>query len=933
MRKIAYILFALCACVAVAENAQTISIRNLVNFGLNDNGVANDGKGGFTDDAKNLGTINYKDGINKVFSTKFDLIDPAKNNGKSILAFECPQSKTGLREVVIDLSDKSVRGEALSLLHGCTKSPDVRFTKIGKIEITYKDGKKKEIVLNYAVDIMNVFFPKNRDNAKIWSPSKDKSRAYYFSRFKIDNKEIKSIKLSTTDIATWIVAGVTVEKEFPIWTATDKDWVKVDMSKIAIAKDSILDVSKDFDNSPSGTFGKVTISEDGKLAFENKPNVRQKFHGTVWYMQGEVGKTYDETKTNLKKLCEIVKRQGYNLLRFHATDYLCSRNPEKVQLGYDLYDYLIAQAKKNGIYLNLLVGNNDLNAPNFKWDDRFSLKMKMIMGDKQTREYWRAHAKSQLEHINPYTGLAWKDDPTFMAMEYWNEMDLFSVTSRLDKDAVDFTNAEFRKYLREKYRDVKNLNAKGKLKNKKYKSFEEIDFQKEWYTSEWSNLLNKKNAEFGEYCSNVIKNEIGYKGLIYQFNCNRAVNTTYMSAQLADYAAINIYFKHPSKFMTPPSSVGQESSLIAAAVDMRDGISRKITNRPISFTEYNHCHWNPFKHEGGIVFGAYSALQDFDSMVVHSDAIKTAARSNFLQPFGVFNSPVFRANEFITYCLYMRGDAKKSSKNIELFYSKDYIENSDMMMNGVNGEQTKIGLLTGFSLNFHNLPKLEKYAKVKGKNPDLRVSPVGASRVETAQNFSSSGGKIGKDFDLNEFVKKLRENDILPKDNITSPSKGIFQSETGEIVLNSNAQKISVITQKTEAIAFKKGVENLSALRAISSTTPCAVAVASMDGNPISKSSRMVLTYATDNVNRGMKLTENKDCLLVNAKYNDDILILRGKLSAELKLSEGKNYKLYALAMNGERMSEIPTKIKNGVMKIEIDNAKTPTTFFEISAN
>ncbi len=931
MRRLFCILFALCACVVSAKDVHTLSIRNLANFGLSDNGIANDGKGGFTDDARNLGKINYKDGENKVFSSRFDLIDPEKNNGKAILTFECPQSKTGLREAVIDLSDKNIKGEALTLLHGCTKSPDVRFTKIGKIEITYKDGKKREIVLNYAVDVMNVFFPKDRDNANFWTPSKDKSRAYYFSRFRIDNKEIKSIKLLTTDVATWIVAGISVEKKFPIWTASDKDWVTIDMSKIAIKEGSALDVSKDFDNSPSGTFGRVTISKDGKFAFENKPNVRQKFHGTVWYMNGEVGKTYEESKANLKKLCEIAKRQGYNLLRFHATDYLCSRNPEKVQLGYDLYDYLIAQAKKNGIYLNLLVGNNDLNAPKFEWNSRFSLKMKMMMGHKQTQEYWKAHAKNQLEHINPYTGLAWKDDPTFMAMEYWNEMDLYSVTTRLDKESIDFTNAEFRKYLRNKYSSVKNLNAKGKLKNKKYTNFDEIDFRDEWNTSEWSNLLNKKNAEFGEYCSNVIKNEIGYKGLIYQFNSSRAVNTIYMSAQLADFAAINIYFKHPSSFMTPPSSVGQESSLIAAAVDMRAGISRKITNRPISFTEYNHCHWNPFKHEGGIVFGAYSALQDFDSMVVHSDGVKTAARSTFLQPFGVFNSPVFRANEFITYCLYMRGDAKKSSKNVEIFYSNDYIGNNGLMMDGVNGEQTKIGLLTGLSLNFDNLPKLEKHAKVKGQKPNLKIAPVGASKIETAQNFSSSGGKIGKDFNLNEFVKKLRADGILPKDNITSPSKGIYQSETGEIILDSNAQKISVITPKTEAIAFKKGVENLSMLRAISSTTPCAVALTSMDGNPISKSNRMVLTYATDNINKDMKLTENRNVLLINAKSNSDILILRGKLSAELKIPEGEKYKLYALAMNGERMSEIPTKIENGVLKINIDNAKTPTTFFELS--
>ena len=147
MRKLFTFCTILASTVLSYAQVQTISIRDIVNFGLSDNGRAGDGKGGFTDDGVNLGKIKYKDGVNNVFGTQIDLIDPDKNNGKAVLTFECASSKTGLRKAVIDLSDKKHKGESLVLLHSSTKSPDVRYTKIGKIQIDYKSGKNLTKIL------------------------------------------------------------------------------------------------------------------------------------------------------------------------------------------------------------------------------------------------------------------------------------------------------------------------------------------------------------------------------------------------------------------------------------------------------------------------------------------------------------------------------------------------------------------------------------------------------------------------------------------------------------------------------------------------------------------------------------------------------------------------------------------------------------------
>lgn len=130
-------------------------------------------------------------------------------------------------------------------------------------------------------------------------------------------------------------------------------------------------------------------------------------------------------------------------------------------------------------------------------------------------------------------------------------------------------------------------------------------------------------------------------------------------------------------------------------------------------------------------------------------------------------------------------------------------------MHGVNDEQSKLSLICGFSTSFEGAKTPKALKRVKTKSPNLRIQPVGASEAHTAQNFASTGTNVGDIFNLEAFVNKMREDGIIPADNMTTPSQGVFQSDTGEIVMDAKNSKISVITPRTEAIAFKKGRENL----------------------------------------------------------------------------------------------------------------------------
>ena len=144
---------------------------------------------------------------------------------------------------------------------------------------------------------------------------------------------------------------------------------------------------------------------------------------------------------------------------------------------------------------------------------------------------------------------------------------------------------------------------------------------------------------------------------------------------------------------------------------------------------------------------------------------------------------------------------------------------------------------------------------------------------------------------------------------------------------------IKVVTPRTEAVALRPefGKAVLNSLTVKSVDVPCAVAVCSMDGNPVSESSRMVFIFNTDNSSSGFKVSPDRRFLKDKGKL--PILVRVGKLAADLKLKDGCNYEFYALNIRGERLEKLFLHIKNGVANINLDTAKLknePSVFFEI---
>ncbi|WOG82114.1 hypothetical protein DCAR_0101276 [Daucus carota subsp. sativus] len=90
-------------------------------------------------------------------------------------------------------------------------------------------------------------------------------------------------------------------------------------------------------------------------------------------------------------------------------------------------DFVVAEAKKNGIYLMLSLVNNWDGYGGRKQYVQWARDQGHYMNDDDffsspvTREFFKNHIKAVLTRVNTITGVAYKDDPTIFAWELMNE--------------------------------------------------------------------------------------------------------------------------------------------------------------------------------------------------------------------------------------------------------------------------------------------------------------------------------------------------------------------------------------------------------------------------------------------------------------------------------------------------------------------------------
>lgn len=872
--------------------------------------VAGDRKGGWTDQGPENDLHMFKPGSYNFCGITFNIIDAAQNRGNSCIILNGPSIPVLPKSATIPGS--GIQGRSLYLLHATGWTPAGK-QEIGQIIVNYTDGTQTVLPVRTMEEVGNWWGPLPLPNGLVaWQSENQSSNVgLYLSKFKIDNKPVNTITLTSTGKCLWMIPAVTITPEDvilpkiinrPLTIVQNAEWQPFTYDRDIITG-SIMDFSSLLD-APAGKHGPLII-KDGKFVFAGAPDKRIKFYGanlafTANFLDKKV----------CEQLAERLAKMGYNSVRFHHFDALLTKPDGKngvtlVQDKIDQLDYLFYCLKKRGIYLTIdLYTIRQLLKGEIKEFPELAIGMEQFKGlavvNDAVMTNWEDFSRKLLTHVNPYTGLAWKDDPALISISLINENTIFSVTER-NPVVVQVYDRLFNVWLQEKKLNSASAEEKAALKKR---------FLIEVY--------NRAYAGMAQFIRGL-----GVKQPLTDQNMWSTVNMS-MMRQHYDYVDNHGYWDHPNFPVNPwrmPLAFSNKSDIGKfAAMPLHDGPSR-LFGKPMMFTEFDFVSSNQYRAEGGLVMGAYSALQDWDGIYrfAYSHGEVTNPQSAYL--FDVFSSPSSAISEKMGVLCFLRGDVKRAEACFPTLIPENY-QNLTAVPDNYPSAICRLGLIGRIGTII-----------IPASSRDLRLPPgtAAVNGMGTAPGsiplsvpyFSAWPAKNMLEDMLNAEILKPQEADL---------AKGVFRSATGELELNQPEGTFNVITERSEGAVLPAGKALTGkVLKITGNTAYAAFFTAALDGNPLSGSRRILLLHLTDIQNSKAKFSSEAMTLWIE----------RGSLPHLLRKGEAKiamigkfaGHKLYAVNLSGKRLAEVTlVKTEDGIsFKADTHMLKNGVVAYELT--
>lgn len=415
---------------------------------------------------------------------------------------------------------------------------------------------------------------------------------------------------------------------------------------------------------PAGKFGFVKIGADGHFYFSDTGE-GAKFWGIVVSQEH-----IDIPKDRIAEIVETMARAGINMLRLHAIDnrageeygmvrrsiideaYPHNNDSQHFNKDYwDRVDYWISECKRRGIYVYLVLRGYRT----FREGDGVPEAGKLgraarpyAMFNRRLIELQKDYARQFLvEHVNPYTGLSYANDPAVAIIEIFNEDSLFM---RPDKwqNMVEPYLTEFRQlwneWLRKKYGDTAGLhkawtNYRGECALGAEESVEkgnvglpnmELESYDKALSADYKDPLRSPMRRHDavsfaidlqmQYLKGMkdYLREIGVKVPVTGVVDSQVVADTFTVREALDFTAGNAYYGHPL-FLPGKEWVGKSFYEEVNYTKRRDVwslmpfISRyHWADTPIAVREWSTCWPNKYRSSSILEMAAYGRLQELD---------------------------------------------------------------------------------------------------------------------------------------------------------------------------------------------------------------------------------------------------------------------------------------------------------------------------------
>jgi len=714
-----------------------------------------------------------------------------------------------------------------------------------------------------------------------------------------------------------------------------------------------------FLDGPAGKHGFVTVGDDGHFYFED--GTRARFFGT-----NVGGRDCAPEKAAARTIAARLAKYGVNMLRLHSMDsrygplidYQSGTSQPLDAKGLDRMDYFIAELKKRGIYvyLDLLDYRQFRTADGVAHGDEFthnwqgSMKGASIF-DERMIELQKDYATRLLTHRNPYTGLRYVDEPAVAVIETTNENSIFyffnmsglslpHYRDELTRRWNRWLMARYgnRKALAEAWTDDAGTSAlvadedpdrgtvalplgkfgalrpddDGRVKTDDplvavprvcdmLRFFVEI--QRHYYQTMQSHLK-----------------QIGVRVPVAGTNQQFCVADTQVDAVMNDFMSRNQYWRHPHRQAKPFFKFANEPLVGVDIPTQRNPLSviarTSVAGKPQAVAEFNFPWPNEYRCEGWLMSTAYACLQDWDVFLLFSYSPEGELLSMFRSQSDPARWGVFPAAAM----MFHRADVAAARNEVHVIHTPE--DTFTPRPHTRYAKHTAYRFLT-FTSKVRNAFIDDAY---RGDADVALACGISAdAKVETEAKCIRLAERPWETWLYPNFVaagQRLR----LPGYDRMEPDAKRFLSDTGELSLDYGEGLLVINTPRTKlAIGYlaKAGAVDLDGLTVECHTEFAAVTATSLDGEPIGRSRRVLLTSVgrAENTAQGFWPPGAKQRSWSVTSWmlpgEGRTPVIAEPVRAQLHLKVPGKATVYPLDPTGKRREPIPATTNSGILQLD----------------
>ena len=676
--------------------------------------------------------------------------------------------------------------------------------------------------------------------------------------------------------------------------ADGKNWIPV-KHEYDVEPGSALDFSSVIPwHAPAGKFGWVQAKGEA-FVFEKMSDTPQRFYGNNLCFSANY-----VSKEEAAELAARFRRLGYNTVRIHHhDDTLVEGGRASTQLNaarVDQFDFLIAEFIKNGIYVTTdLFVSRQVPWRNIGVDkdgmipmDDFKLLCAVNSG---AMADWKKFSRAFLEHTNPYTGRTYAEEPALAWLSLINEGNLGNHVGR-HKNLPEYV---------EKWQAW--LAARKTAEPEKYAAIPDSIPPNAWdksaHIAAYMQFLSEIEGAMIAEMKTFLRDELRCKALITNDNgWTHKISDFFARQEHFDYVDDHFYVDHPQfieKDWQLPSRCPNENPFKNSALGMRACAFVRIAGKPFTVSEFNFSGPGRYRGVGGMATGAAAALQDWSALwrFAYSHSREHMFRPATMGYFNTGSDPVMSASERASLCLFLRGDIAPLSSRI------------DIVIRPEDAAKVTSEGMPSMTPSWIDAAWKAKVALTGADTHGGKSEP--ATRLPAATAYSTAGAAVVRD---------------IVKDLPVGGDAVAVNPETGAFIID---------TPRTAGGFAESGEIKTANFSTKLSGSPASVWASSLDGKPLSESSRILVAHVTDVQNTGISYAERARRTLL-AWGSLPHIAEAGK--AEIALTTTQPLPaVWRLANDGKRLAKVPTQLIGSTLAFTADTAADPeaaTLYYEI---